>query len=267
MSDENTVETPQQEQPRAKGCLPGCLIMLAVLVVAVVGFAFLIRAYKPRWIFVETRKFLVWVMENSAVAEDTKKDVENALAKLAKFEQDKEKLIQINEEMKKILKPSFSHAIFCAVVDARIAESSGIDPEEKAKDVEKLRIFYTARMRGKITDNDQGEILRIFPRGENKGVKSKWTDEEIRKVMDKISQVVKKSASDISAEGVDYKAPILETAAEIVKLADKLAGKPKKAPATRPAPKATPSAEKPARAPARAKPARATTTKPAPAAK
>ena len=249
IAGESNVEAPRTGQPKAKGCLPGCLIIVAIIVVALIGIGLWFRAYLlPRMLFKDYFKgFITFFINNIEIPKETKNGTNAALNEMAKYVENKEKIKEINKGLGRILQRNVTHAMLCSFIEARVDESSQLKANERERLYESLRIFYKALSKNKISEKDNRAISDTMPRSKSGMLKTKWTDEEIRKVMEKISEVIKKSAADITGDDVDYKAPILEAADQIIKLGHRISGKPQKPPATQPAsPKAPVPAEKPA---------------------
>jgi len=255
MSTDSGGETPM-EQPqlidepttkKPKGCMRGCLIVLGIVVVLVVGLMVLAWAKLPTF----ELYLLTNILEPRGLDKETVAEVSDAFAKLSEKATDRKEAIRINAELKKILTTEYRQAVLPCIIEARIAECSDYPEEDKKQGLMQLRLFYGAAIKGKITESTNKEVFQAFPKNEESGMKEKWTAEEIKKVMDKIAASVAKLPDEekTPADMVDYKDVIKRAAAQVIALSKgesvkevtapaEPVEKPKATPATKPAPAA-----------------------------
>lgn len=207
--DQNTagnweVETPQ---PRGNGCLKGCLIVAALLLILAIISAWFVSQNWRGWAGTMVRSVLEQTLDDTSLPEEEKAEIQEQVDRVVTaFEEGRLTEAQIELLMNELAESPLAATVVAYSIEKKYFDTSGLSDEEKAEGRMTLRRCVRGWLDDVLTEEDADPVLSHIGTKDEAGnweLKDTVSDEELRAFLAAAKQLADDAEIPETVEEVD----------------------------------------------------------------
>lgn len=202
--DRFTIEepAPYREKSGMSGCLKGCLIVAAIIMVLIVVVGVWVMRNMKGWAADVTSHVVNVVVDESDLPEQEKVEIKDQVSRLTEaFRGGELSFEEVGTVIEQIMKSPLMPSIVVAGIDRKYLQSSGLSDDEKEDGRTEINRFVTGMIEEKIGEDDFQSAMRMIAVEQPNGqwqMRDSVSDDELRELIEFLKQ--KSDAAEIPAE-------------------------------------------------------------------